>query len=74
MAEDAFLTRRQVASWLSERGDTHSIATLETYATRGGGPVYYKRGRRVVYRVSDVRAWLDARTTGPFSNTSKRDC
>ncbi len=38
-----------------------SPATLNTLRSRGGGPLYAKVGRRVVYRVKDLRAWRDAR-------------
>lgn len=38
-----------------------SPATLNTLRSRGGGPPYVKMGRRVVYRVKDLRAWRDAR-------------
>lgn len=36
-------------------------ATLETLRCRGGGPPYYKIGRRVVYRSADLRAWVDSK-------------
>ena len=36
-------------------------ATLTTLRTRGGGPPFVKLGRRVFYRVQDLRAWRDAR-------------
>lgn len=38
-----------------------SPATLNTLRSRGGGPPYVKMGRRVFYRVSDLRTWRDAR-------------
>lgn len=38
-----------------------SPATLNTLRSRGGGPPFYKLGRRVVYRVADLRAWLDSK-------------
>ena len=34
-------------------------STLETLRIRGGGPVYVKRGRRVLYALTDLRVWLD---------------
>ncbi len=33
-------------------------ATLNTLRTRGGGPVFLKRGRRVLYRRADLDEWL----------------
>ncbi|MFP3939500.1 MAG: helix-turn-helix domain-containing protein [Thermoanaerobaculia bacterium] len=38
-----------------------SPATLETMRTRGGGPVFVKLGRRVVYRREDLDEWLEER-------------
>ena len=38
-------------------------ATLATLRTRGGGPVFVKMGRRVVYLQSDLDAYLRARRT-----------
>ncbi|MDY7093778.1 MAG: helix-turn-helix domain-containing protein [Acidobacteriota bacterium] len=35
-----------------------SPATLETMRSRGGGPVFVKLGRRVVYRREDLDEWL----------------
>ena len=51
---EEFLTRPVVAA-----GIGYSLSWLELAATRGGGPPYYKRGRRVLYRKGDVLAWLE---------------
>lgn len=37
-----------------------SESTFEKLRLTGGGPIYYKLGRRVVYRVEDLDAWLAA--------------
>jgi hypothetical protein len=37
-----------------------SASTFEKLRLTGGGPVYSKIGRRVVYRVDDLDAWLAA--------------
>ena len=37
-----------------------SASTLEKLRLKGGGPVYSKLGRRVVYLVDDLDAWLVA--------------
>ncbi len=37
-----------------------SASTFEKLRLKGGGPVYSKIGRRVVYRVEDLDAWLAA--------------
>lgn len=39
-----------------------SESTLAKLRLYGSGPVYCKLGRRVVYRVSDLEAWLQSRT------------
>lgn len=38
-----------------------SPRTLEKLRTIGGGPRFRKLGRRVVYTLSDIDAWADAR-------------
>lgn len=38
-----------------------SYKTLNSMRTRGGGPRYAKLGRRVVYRVADLQAWIAER-------------
>ncbi len=35
--------------------------TLRAWRVRGTGPKYVKIGRRVYYRLSDIRAWIDGR-------------
>jgi len=35
-----------------------SPATLETRRVRGGGPPFVKAGRLVLYRISDLDAWV----------------
>jgi hypothetical protein len=37
-----------------------SARTLERLRCEGGGPCYYKIGRRVLYRRADVLAWANA--------------
>jgi hypothetical protein len=49
------LNTRNAAAYLGE-GVSHR--TLEAYRVRGGGPVYSKLGKRVVYDVVDLEAWL----------------
>lgn len=35
--------------------------TLRAWRVRGTGPKYVKIGRRVYYRLSDIRVWVDGR-------------
>lgn len=70
MDGDIYLRRPQLSQWFEQQGCSVSVATLETWACRGGGPPFLKRGRWVVYRLADVEAWLAERTSGPFTHTS----
>lgn len=36
------------------------IATLATLKSRGGGPPFIKRGSKVLYKRSDLIAWLES--------------
>lgn len=40
------------------------IATLRYWRYLGTGPRSFRLGRRVVYRVADVQAWIDAQAGG----------
>ena len=44
-------------------------STMASKRTYGGGPVYMKLGRKVAYRRSDLKVWLDARR---MATTSER--
>lgn len=54
---DTLLTQREAALYLrlSER-------TLERYRVAGNGPRHIKTIRRVLYKESDIDAWLTARS------------
>jgi hypothetical protein len=45
-----------------------SPRTLEKQRVVGGGPRFRKFGSRVLYAVTDLKAWADARS---FANTSE---
>jgi hypothetical protein len=47
-----------------------AISTLAKMRLSGNGPVYYKLGRRVVYRMEDLEAWRESRVA---RNTSDAD-
>jgi excisionase family DNA binding protein len=55
-AVPTYLAQAEAAEFLrvSER-------TLERWRLEGSGPPYIKAGRRILYRVSDVESWLQAR-------------
>jgi predicted DNA-binding transcriptional regulator AlpA len=56
------LTQREAAALvrLSER-------TLERLRLTGGGPVYVKAGRRVLYREPDLAEWIASRVRASTS-------
>lgn len=43
-------------------------STLAKWRVSGGGPRFIKSGGRILYRLSDLRAWMDSRT---FTSTSE---
>ena len=44
-----------------------SPASLASMRVRGNGPVFYRLGRRILYKKADLLAWREARK---FSSTS----
>ena len=46
--------------------------TLAALRTRGGGPRYAKRGRSILYRISDLEAWLLAARVGDTAEANAR--
>lgn len=57
---EELLTPQQVADY---RGTTVAVLAQERH--KGAGPTFIRDGRRVRYRVSDIRAYLDANTETP---------
>jgi predicted DNA-binding transcriptional regulator AlpA len=49
-----------------------SESTLAKLRLTGNGPAYCKLGRRVVYRLSDLDAWLQSRRTHDTSDANAR--
>ena len=64
------LDRREAAAFLTRLGYRTAVATLAKLATIGGGPKYERFGRRPVYRVADLKAWINDRTSAPTHSTS----
>lgn len=54
---DELLTSQQVADY---RGTTTGVLAQERF--NGVGPRFIRDGRRIRYRASDIRAYLDANT------------
>lgn len=70
---DSMLTRDRAAEALSECGYPVSKLTLQTMATRGGGPAYRRFGKRALYRWGDILSWAESRCTSPRHSTSEAD-
>ena len=58
-----YLTNDEAADYLRL-----SPRTLEKQRVLGGGPKFRKFGRRVMYAVSDLDAWADARSYAATSD------
>jgi hypothetical protein len=56
--EEHYLSRRESAAYLSNRGLPVSPNTLMKFATTGGGPRYARWGNRAVYLPADLDAWV----------------
>jgi hypothetical protein len=67
----ARLTRRALAKALTEAGYPIAYGTLQTKASRGGGPPYEIFGRVALHTWGPSLAWAKARTSGPVSNASE---
>jgi hypothetical protein len=66
-----FLTRKQSADFLTERGLPVTSNTLQKLATVGGGPEYSIFGNRAVYKPDDLLAWAEAKLTASRRSTSE---
>jgi hypothetical protein len=67
----AKLTRRALSAALTASGYPVSVATLNTMASRGGGPPYRRFGRRALYTWGDALAWAESRLSAPMHSTSE---
>ena len=67
------LRRRQCAAALTAHGFPVAEKTLATKASRGGGPLYQKFGRVVLYRWGDALAWAEAQLSDPVHSSSELD-
>ncbi|AQA05032.1 hypothetical protein BVC93_24450 [Mycobacterium sp. MS1601] len=56
-ALDELLTPQEVADY---RGTTTAVLAQERF--KGTGPKFIRDGRRIRYRASDIRAYMDANT------------
>ncbi|MFI0377039.1 MAG: hypothetical protein ACH255_11920 [Candidatus Thiodiazotropha sp.] len=68
--KDRFLTRKEAAEYLNERGLTYSANTLQKFATIGGGPRYQIFGIRAVYTITDLDNWIESKLSDPHSSVA----
>jgi hypothetical protein len=66
-----FLSRKQAAAHLAERGLSVAVATLAKYAVIGGGPVFRLFGRLPRYTVEELDRWAESRLSAPQRHTSE---
>jgi predicted DNA-binding transcriptional regulator AlpA len=62
-ANYSLLDAQKAAAWTGL-----STSTLAKLRLSGNGPTYAKLGRRVVYRIDDLQAWIEAHR---FKSTSE---
>ena len=71
--QDKTLTRVEAAQYMTEvLGYKIQPATLEKFASQGGGPTFRKQwhGRRVVYELPDLKSWVQSSTSQKYTSTS----
>ena len=66
-----FLSRKEAAAYLKERGLPVAPATLAKYAVVGGGPVFQLFGRLPRYTVEELDRWAQSRLSAPQRHTSE---
>jgi hypothetical protein len=77
MPKNTFLSRKEAAAYLKETyGEPCFISpkTLAKLAVLGGGPVYQKFGRRVVYTPESLNVWANSRLSEERRSTSDAGC
>ncbi len=67
----SFYDRREAARRLTERGLRVSAATLQKWATTGGGPEYQIFGNKAVYTEQALTVWASAKLSAPRRSTSE---
>lgn len=65
-----YLSRREAAEYLKERGTPIAWTTLTKLACIGGGPRYRIWGNKAVYSPADLDEWRDAKLSPPRTSTS----
>jgi hypothetical protein len=71
LSEDTLLTRKALAKALTEKGYPVKPSTLNTKATRGGGPPFQRFGPRAIYTWGNGLRWAQSRLGPLIANTSE---
>jgi len=66
-----FLTRPEIAEFLTQQGFPTPKGTLQKLASVGGGPPYRIYGNKALYRPPEALAWARSRLSEPRFSTSK---
>jgi hypothetical protein len=69
---DKLLRRAETAEALQAMGFPVAEKSLETRASRGGGPPFKRFGRIPLYRWGDTLDWAHAKLTPPTRSTSSK--
>jgi hypothetical protein len=70
MDQDKFLRRKDAAEYLLSKYGFGAERTLAKLACVGGGPLFRKAGKLVVYLPSDLDAWALSRLGPPRRSTA----
>lgn len=65
----------QATEWVDDRALERFTpikrVTWQVWRSRGEGPPFYRVGRRCLYRLDEVRAWLSAQRVGGNATARK---
>lgn len=67
MSDSDLLIREEAAAYLRK-----PAATLAAWAYRGTGPEFFRVGRRVLYRRSELDRWLERQRVNPGPRSALR--
>ena len=71
MSEIRYLRRGAAGEYLKTKFGFGSARSLAKLATMGGGPVYRRAGRLIIYLPADLDEWATAKISEPQSSTSQ---
>jgi hypothetical protein len=70
LAKNPLMPPANASAFLAEQGYRTSPKTLAKLRCIGGGPLFMRFGRRILYDQTHLLNWAVSRTTPPLSNTS----